>query len=62
MAKLYSSMSCEELQAELSSVKAEYESLKAQGLSIDMSRGKPGSDQLDISDGMLKVFDDGDFQ
>ncbi|MBQ6838308.1 MAG: aminotransferase class I/II-fold pyridoxal phosphate-dependent enzyme [Clostridia bacterium] len=62
MAKLYSSMSCEELQAELSSVKAEYESLKAQGLSIDMSRGKPGSDQLDISDGMLKVFDDGDFK
>ncbi len=62
MAKLYSSMSFEELQAELSSVKAEYESLKAQGLSIDMSRGKPGSDQLDISDGMLKVFDDGDFK
>lgn len=62
MAKLYSSMSCEELQAELSSVEAEYESLKAQGLSIDMSRGKPGSDQLDISDGMLKVFDDGDFK
>ncbi len=62
MAKLYSSMSREELQAELSSVKAEYESLKAQGLSIDMSRGKPGSDQLDISDGMLKVFDDGDFK
>ena len=62
MAKIYSSMSLEELQAELSSVKAEYESLKAQGLSIDMSRGKPGSDQLDISDGMLKVFDDGDFK
>lgn len=62
MAKIYSSMSREELQAELSSVKAEYDSLKAQGLSIDMSRGKPGSDQLDISDGMLKVFDDGDFK
>ncbi len=62
MAKLYSSMSREELQAELSSVKAEYDSLKAQGLSIDMSRGKPGADQLDISDGMLKVFDDGDFK
>ena len=55
-------MSREELQAELSSVKAEYDSLKAQGLSIDMSRGKPGADQLDISDGMLKVFDDGDFK
>ena len=62
MAKLYSSMSCEELQAELSSVKAEYESLKAQGLSIDMSRGKPGADQLDISDGMLSALDGSDFK
>ncbi len=62
MSKLYSSMSREELQAELISVKEEYDSLKAQGLSIDMSRGKPGADQLDISDGMLKVFEDGDFK
>ena len=62
MAKSYLSMSAEELQAELESVKKEYEDIKAQGLSIDMSRGKPGSDQLDISDGMLKVFDDGNFK
>ena len=62
MAKSYLSMSAAELQAELESVKKEYEEIKAQGLSIDMSRGKPGSDQLDISDGMLKVLDDGDFK
>ncbi len=62
MAKSYLSMSAAELKAELESVKKEYEDLKAQGLSIDMSRGKPGSDQLDISDGMLKVLDDGDFK
>ena len=62
MAKSYLSMSAAELQAELESVKKEYEDIKAQGLSIDMSRGKPGSDQLDISDGMLKVFDDGNFK
>ena len=62
MAKSYLSMSAAELQAELESVKKEYEDIKAQGLSIDMSRGKPGSDQLDISDGMLKVLDDGDFK
>ncbi|MBE6802563.1 MAG: aminotransferase class I/II-fold pyridoxal phosphate-dependent enzyme [Ruminococcaceae bacterium] len=55
-------MSAAELQAELESVKKEYEEIKAQGLSIDMSRGKPGADQLDISDGMLKVLDDGDFK
>lgn len=62
MVKSYLSMSCVELNAELESVKKEYEEIKAQGLSIDMSRGKPGSDQLDISDGMLKALDDGDFK
>lgn len=62
MSKSYLLMNATELQAELESVKNEYEELKAQGLSIDMSRGKPGADQLDISDGMLKVLDDGDFK
>ncbi len=62
MAKSYLSMSAAELQAELEKVTKEYEELKAQGLSIDMSRGKPGADQLDISDGMLKVLDDGNFK
>lgn len=62
MAKSYLSMSAAELQAELEAVKKEYEEIKAQGLSIDMSRGKPGADQLDISDGMLKALDDGDFK
>ena len=62
MVKSYLSMSSAELQAELEAVKNEYEAIKAQGLSIDMSRGKPGADQLDISDGMLKVLDDGDFK
>lgn len=62
MSKSYLSMSAAELQAELESVKKEYEQIKAQGLNIDMSRGKPGADQLDISDGMLKVLDDCDFK
>ena len=62
MSKSYLSMTKEELLNELNSVKAEYENLKAQGLSIDMSRGKPGADQLDISDGMLDVLSDGDFK
>lgn len=60
--KSYLSMSKEELSLELNSVKAEYEALKAEGLNIDMSRGKPGADQLDISNGMLKVFEDGNFK
>ena len=62
MSKSYLSMTKEELLNEYNSVKAEYENLKAQGLSIDMSRGKPGADQLDISDGMLDVLSDGNFK
>lgn len=62
MNKSYLEMSKEELAQELLAVQQEYDELKAQGLNIDMSRGKPGADQLDISDGMNKVFDDGDFK
>ncbi len=62
MSKSYLSMAKDELLNEYNSVKAEYENLKAQGLSIDMSRGKPGADQLDISDGMLDVLSDGNFK
>jgi len=37
---------------------AEYGKFKAQGLSLDMSRGKPAPDQLELSMDMLNVFDD----
>ncbi len=62
MIKSYLEMSKEELAQEFASVQKEYDELKAQGLNIDMSRGKPGADQLDISDGMNKVLDDGNFK
>ena len=38
------------------SVLAEYEEFKAKGLKLDMSRGKPGADQLDLSMPMLDVL------
>lgn len=45
---------------ELSQIKAElvstYEGYKAQGLSLDMSRGKPGKDQLDLSNDVNSVL------
>lgn len=62
MKKSYLEMTKAELSAEYEAVKAEYEAIKAKGISIDMSRGKPASDQLDISNGMLDVFSDGDFK
>lgn len=62
MNQSYLKMSKDELQAQYNVVLAEYNDIKAKGLNIDMSRGKPGSDQLDISNGMLEVFKDGNFK
>ncbi len=48
--KKYSEMSKEELHIEFDIIKKEYEDLKAQGLSLNMARGKPGSENLELSD------------
>ena len=40
--------------------KALYEELKAQKLSLNMARGKPGRDQLDLSNGLLNMQIDPD--
>lgn len=45
----YLSMSREELTKEFKEVSAEYEKLRSMHLSLDMSRGKPGFDNMDIS-------------
>ena len=38
-----------------------YNDFKAQGLCLNMARGNPCKEQLELSVDMLKVFDDGDF-
>ena len=62
MNQSYLKMSKDELQAQYNAVLSEYNDIKAKGLNIDMSRGKPGGDQLDISNDMLNVFADGNFK
>lgn len=57
--KKYSEMSREELLALKKDLEQQFEEIKAQGLALDMSRGKPGTDQLDISMGMMNVLANG---
>ena len=46
-------MTKEQLSERLAVLKEEYNSFKALNLKLDMSRGKPGSDQLELSNSML---------
>ncbi len=52
----YFSMSREELAATYQSLKAEYEVFLGRSLSLDLSRGKPCTEQLAFSDEMLGVL------
>ena len=47
--KKYTEFTKKELQIELDALKNKYEEYKKMGLKLDLSRGKPNSDQLDIS-------------
>ena len=49
----YSKMTLEQLKNEKKALDAKYEEIKALGLSLDLSRGKPGREQLDTMTGML---------
>ncbi len=53
----FSKMSREELSKQLSVLQTEYEAEQKKKLSLDLSRGKPGAEQLDILQGMLHCID-----
>ncbi len=52
----YANLSKEELKKLHSQLSIEYKQFQARGLNLDMSRGKPGADQLDLSMGMMDVL------
>ena len=53
--KKYSELSVSEAKELYSSLAEEYNGYKARGLSLDLSRGKPNAEQLDIADGLLSI-------
>lgn len=54
---LLSEMNKSQLEALYQELMGEYKAFQARGLKLDMSRGKPGKDQLDLSLGMLDILD-----
>ena len=52
----YSCMSTAELSWEYATVLDDYDQLKAQGLKLNMARGKPSKKQLDLVSGVLTAM------
>ena len=52
----YASMNQAQLQTEYALVAKKFEDLKGRNLKLDMSRGKPGKEQLDLVSGILTVL------
>lgn len=52
----YEALAPQEMEAELARLRAEYEAIKAQGLKLNMARGKPSAAQLDLSLPMLDLL------
>ncbi|MCQ2435418.1 MAG: aminotransferase class I/II-fold pyridoxal phosphate-dependent enzyme [Clostridia bacterium] len=57
MERSFLQMTRANLEAEKAGLTEIYEEKKAQGLRLDMSRGKPCREQLDLSNGLLTVLD-----
>ena len=52
----YKELSKEELLGLKAELTTKFEEIKSKGLNLDMSRGKPAADQLDLSNGMMDVL------
>jgi DNA-binding transcriptional MocR family regulator len=51
----------ETLHSQLVAARREYEAFRARGLALDMTRGKPSSEQLNLSNGLLALPGEGDY-
>lgn len=58
----YSEYSKEQLLAEKENLEKQYDRFKSKGLKLDMSRGKPGTDQLAVSNGLLDAITSRDWE
>lgn len=56
----YRELSKDQLLAEKENLQKAYDAFKAKGLKLNMARGKPGADQLDLSMPMLEILDKDD--
>ena len=56
MSVAYKDRTHEELKQELASAQAAYEAQKAQNLKLNMARGKPGKEQLDLVSDLLTIL------
>ena len=56
----YCDMDHAQIGAAYTQLKSEYEEIKAQGMSLDISRGKPCTEQLNLSDGLLTALNGAD--
>ncbi|WP_395665318.1 aminotransferase class I/II-fold pyridoxal phosphate-dependent enzyme [Methylocella sp.] len=59
---LIDDLSASDLAARRAEVQAKYDAFRAKGLKLDMTRGKPASDQLDLSNALLALPGEGDFK
>ena len=56
MSAAYKDRTTEELKQEYAAVKTEFEALKAKNLKLNMARGKPSREQLDLVSDILTVL------
>ena len=54
--KPYSKLTKEELKKLKGQLEKQFEEVKAKGIHLDMSRGKPSKAQLDLSNGLMDVL------